>query len=217
MFEKNVALPIFPTHIWLHQLAMDRAANLNQQLIGYLDDLMGPRPTLPRGENWQSAQTLHLYTEFADLVTLIRAAGTGVLDACAIKYEDFEITGCWANINPPGSSHPGHSHPNNFLSGVYYVQVPDKANIISFIEPRVQRHVIEPHIHLQNEFNQFIHNVRVQAGTLTVFPAWLAHSVMPNQSDELRISISFNLMLSNFAETISPPIWAGQELNRPPP
>ena len=217
MFEQNVALPIFPTHIWLHQLAIDRAKQLNQQLLGYLDDLMGPLPTLPPGENWQSEQTLHLYAEFAELVTLIRAAGKGVLDACAIQYKDFAITGCWSNMNPPGSLHPGHSHPNNFLSGVYYVQVPDKADVISFIEPRVQRHVIEPRTHRQNEYNQFIHNVRVKAGTLAIFPAWLVHSVMPNETDELRVSISFNLMLSDFAETISPPKWPGQKLRRPPP
>jgi hypothetical protein len=36
------------------------------------------------------------------------------------------ITGCWANVNPPGSYHPTHNHPNNFLSGVYYVDIPGK-------------------------------------------------------------------------------------------
>ena len=33
------------------------------------------------------------------------------------------ITGCWANINPPAAYHPTHNHPNNYLSGVYYVAV----------------------------------------------------------------------------------------------
>ena len=32
------------------------------------------------------------------------------------------------------------------------------------------------------------------AGRLIMFPSWLTHCVDPNESDELRISISFNFM-----------------------
>ena len=160
---------------------------------------------------------MHLYAEFSDLVTLIRAACTGVLEALSVQHKDFVITGCWANINPPGAQHPAHSHPNNILSGVYYVNVPDKVDMITFHDPRPQRHIIEPRIRQQNQFNQLVHNVKVQAGTLAIFPAWLVHSVIPNESKTVRISISFNIMLSDFTETISPPIWSGVKLRRPPP
>ena len=49
--------------------------------------------------------------------------------------------------------------------------------------------------------------VRVQEGTLLVFPSWLHHSVNPNASDGLRISVSFNLMFQGFSEAVSPPMW----------
>ncbi|MBT4043302.1 MAG: hypothetical protein HOK21_15605 [Rhodospirillaceae bacterium] len=217
MFEQSVALPIFPSHIWLHQVAAAAVAPLNQQLLASLEDLMGPRPALPPGATWQSEQTLHQYKEFADLVGLVRGATKGVLDAQAIIYKDFVITGCWANMNPPGAPHPSHNHPNNLLSGVYYVAVPDGVDMISFHDPRPQRHIIEPRTSQQNEFNQFVHNVQVREGTLAIFPAWLPHSVIPNNTDALRVSIAFNIMLSDFAETISPPIWSGVKLRRPPP
>ncbi len=42
---------------------------------------------------------------------------------------------------------------------------------------------------------------------LLMFPSYLAHSVAPNESDELRISISFNMMFSRFAEQLSGPLW----------
>jgi hypothetical protein len=51
--------------------------------------------------------------------------------------------------------------------------------------------------------------VRVERGTLLVFPAWLPHSVDPNASDGLRISISFNVMFSDFA-ALAKPLW-GEE------
>jgi ectoine hydroxylase-related dioxygenase (phytanoyl-CoA dioxygenase family) len=52
--------------------------------------------------------------------------------------------------------------------------------------------------------------VRVAAGTLLLFPAWLAHSVEPNASAKTRVSVSFNLMFPRFAETLAQPLW-GQD------
>ena len=50
---------------------------------------------------------------------------------------------------------------------------------------------------------------------MLMFPAWLAHSVVPNPSEEVRISVSFNLMFTNFSETMSAPLWHGLKLKRP--
>ncbi len=52
--------------------------------------------------------------------------------------------------------------------------------------------------------------VKVQTATLLLFPAWLSHSVSPNESRETRISVSFNVMFSAFAEEMSKPLW-GEE------
>ena len=49
--------------------------------------------------------------------------------------------------------------------------------------------------------------VKVSNGKLLMFPAWLSHSVAPNESAQMRISISFNLMLSHFTENVSKPLW----------
>ena len=66
---------------------------------------------------------------------MINVASKSVLDQIEIDYRSFVITGCWANINPPGSPHNPHTHPNNLLSGVYYVQAPEGADSICFHEP----------------------------------------------------------------------------------
>ena len=49
--------------------------------------------------------------------------------------------------------------------------------------------------------------VKVGDGTLLVFPSWLAHSVDANQSDQERISVSFNVMFSSYTETMSGSLW----------
>ena len=38
-------------------------------------------------------------------------------------------------------------------------------------------------------------------GRMVIFPSWLRHHVPSNQGTNERISISFNLMFKNFAET----------------
>ena len=42
---------------------------------------------------------------------------------------------------------------------------------------------------------------------LLLFPSYLQHSVDANTSDRERISISFNIMFSNFTQEMSQPLW----------
>jgi uncharacterized protein (TIGR02466 family) len=49
--------------------------------------------------------------------------------------------------------------------------------------------------------------LKVKNGTLLLFPSWLEHSVPPNRSNEPRISVSFNIMFSSYAEKMSKPLW----------
>jgi uncharacterized protein (TIGR02466 family) len=100
-----------------------------------------------------------------------------------------------------------HSHPNNFLSGVYYVQVAPGADTINFHDPRVESGIIRPPVTELTAYNTDQVVVQVEEGTMVIFPAWLAHSVDPNRSGRERISVSFNAMFRSFAETMSEPLW----------
>ncbi|MGQ0802383.1 MAG: TIGR02466 family protein [Actinomycetota bacterium] len=98
-------------------------------------------------------------------------------------------------------------HPNNFLSGVYYVQVAPGADTINFHDPRPQTSVIRPPVTELTAQNTDQVVVPVEGGTLLLFPAYLEHSVDANDSDDVSISLSFNVMFTEYAETMSPPLW----------
>ena len=118
----------------------------------------------------------------------------------------MSITGCWANINPPGAYHPTHNHPNNYLSGVYYVSVPTAGSEILFQDPRPFMVMPKP-----REYSRLTANAAhstCKEGRLLIFPAWLRHSVPANDGQSDRISISFNLMFDNFTEKMASPLWA---------
>ncbi len=133
-----------------------------------------------------------------------------MLDFVAVSHDGFAITGCWANIAAPGAPHKIHTHPNNYLSGVYYLKVPAGGESITFLDLRPQTMVISPRAEHDNPANAGKMTVTIDEGLLLIFPSWLAHSVDANDSDEIRISISFNAMFTSFAEKMSEPRWSGR-------
>ena len=137
----------------------------------------------------------------------IRDGAERVLEFLRTGEDDFEITGLWVNFNPKGAWHSVHSHPNNFLSGVYYVRTHKGADTINFHDPKPQTAVIRPPVTELTAENTDQVVVKVSDGTLLMFPSWLPHSVDASGSDEFRISVSFNIMFSAFTGRVSKPLW----------
>lgn len=206
--EGSDVLSIFPTLIWKIQSTPEFYEKVNKKILNVLNRLNPALADIPRGASWQSNQQLHKNEELIDLVSRICTTAKTVLRFLKVGYDAIEITGCWANINSPGASHAVHSHPNNFLSGVYYVQTQPGANTVNFHDPRPQTSIIRPPITELTAQNTDQVVVTVRNGTLLMFPAYLRHSVAQNDSDELRISISFNMMFSSFTEYLSEPLWS---------
>jgi uncharacterized protein (TIGR02466 family) len=200
-------IPMFPTLVWKFQLEPELRDSINAGIIQVLDALRRDLPPLEAGRGWQSGQMLQQRAEFADLVSCIADGTRSILRFLRIGYEDFEITGCWATVLASGASHRVHSHPNNFLSGAYYVRTRPGARSINFHDPRSQAAVLRPPVTQLTAENTDQVVVEVSDGTLLLFPSYLEHSVDANASGEERISISFNVMFSSFAENLSKPLW----------
>ena len=205
--EHSEAVPIFPTLVWKTYLKKEVYGPLNKRIKDKLDELKKAMPELPPSRTWQTDQNLHEVDEFFQLMSYVSTMSKSILDFTKIIYDEFTITGCWANIAAKGGSHIAHTHPNNYLSGVYYVQTQKGADHIVFDDPRVQRAVISPRVRELNETNAPKVVMGVQEGLLVMFPSWLVHSVGFNTSDQERISVSFNIMFSAFGETMSYPKW----------
>lgn len=202
---------LFPTLVWKLQLPTKIVANQNPVIIKAIKKINPELDDIEAATSWQSHQSLHEYTELDQVMLCISRAAHKILRFLNIGDVDIEVTGCWANVCAAGASHRIHSHPNNYLSGVYYVRVPPGANTINFHDPRPQASIIRPPVTRLTSQNTDQVVVEVTDGTLLLFPSYLLHSVDPNDSSEFRISISFNLMFSQFAEKLSKPLW------EPPP
>ena len=199
----------FPTLLWRFELEPAARDAINKRLLGLLTRLEPNLFKLDPGASRQTDTNLHMIAELEPMVAEIQNAVHQVLQFMDVVYERVRITGCWANVNAVQMSHREHIHPNNYLSGVYYVQADEGANNFTIDDPRPQRHMIKPRVVESTPFNAARFNLGVKPGDMLVFPAWLPHSVDPNRSSRVRISVSFNAMFENFAETMSHPEWSG--------
>lgn len=205
--EASDVIPMFPTLVWKIQLKAELQEAIDAQILAALERMRREVPELAPGQGWQSDKTLQELDEFRDLISCVNDAAKSVLRFLRVGYDAFEITGCWANILAKGAAHRAHSHPNNFLSGVYYVRTQPGADTVNFHDPRSQTGIIRPPVVELTAENTDQVVVRVKNGTLLVFPAYLQHSVDTNMSEKERVSISFNIMFSSFTENLSKPLW----------
>jgi uncharacterized protein (TIGR02466 family) len=205
MIVKQEPQEIFPTPLWVVDIVSADVAAFNAKLKADIEAIIAPRPKVPSGSNWQTPQDLHTRPEFADFVKLIDMATKGVAQFLKVDQYPMMVTGCWANVNPPDSYHPFHNHPNNYLSGVYYVAVPEHGPNLLFQDPRPG--LILPPTAKQGRVTANAYVAQSRPGRMLIFPSWLRHRVPSNEGTTDRISISFNLMFTNFAESLSAPSW----------
>ena len=101
--------------------------------------------------------------------------------------QDIYITTSWVNLTKPGMSHHHHTHPNSIISGVLYFKCIPNDNIVftSPFEPLMIQGS-KPSLDASGQI------VPVFEKTLILFPSYLRHEVYENESEEDRISLSFN-------------------------
>ncbi len=99
----------------------------------------------------------------------------------------------WGVVMRSGGHQVPHIHPSAWLSGVYYVKVPDSvvgardnySGCISF-------GVIPNHFHNKKQIiSKFI---KPESGLLILFPSSYYHQTIPLEEDQKRISIAFDLI-----------------------
>ncbi|MGF1610569.1 MAG: 2OG-Fe(II) oxygenase family protein [Kiloniellales bacterium] len=136
------------------------------------------------------------------------------LRRCGMDYAvNWTLQG-WANVNRSGDYHDLHNHPHAYLSGTYYVAIPERIEpregrkdvrpgCITFYDPRGATNMTaikgDPQIEAE-------YTLQPSPGLLLLWPAFLFHFVHPNLSREPRVSISFNVVLK----------WSDEYLPRQP-
>jgi uncharacterized protein (TIGR02466 family) len=137
---------------------------------------------------WQSDVHLHENAIFEPL----RDHVSGVC-ARVFKVKGARFHQMWACINKKHDQNLIHSHTNNYnLSGVYYLNVPRDSGEIVFRDPRPGANQAPNRLFKDDGDSEYLMPTE---GLIILFPSYLEHFVLPNRSDNDRISMSFNLTL----------------------
>jgi len=107
----------------------------------------------------------------------------------------LEISRSWINVYDKKDAQEWHSHGDSLISGTYYVQFSgdSKNGQISFRQPGV--HMRGGEFPIGNKYQINMDYTPVEGG-LILFPGWLEHRVRPNETEDTRISISFDCFVN---------------------
>lgn len=108
------------------------------------------------------------------------------------ENSSIRITQSWLNYTKKGQWHHKHSHPNSFVSGVFYVNAIKDVDKIHFYKIGYQQIQYPIKEGGYNEYNSESWWLPVTSGNLIIFPSGFVHSVEPVETEETRISLSFN-------------------------
>ena len=98
----------------------------------------------------------------------------------------------WVNVNTKGNWNAIHQHGQYHLSGTYYVKVPKDSGRIVFRDPRPG--AIGNVFHINRFDKGEFKKLNIIEGLLAIWPSYLDHFVEPSETDEERISISFDIV-----------------------
>jgi len=108
-----------------------------------------------------------------------------------------EMKGLWINKNLKNNYNCLHIHPNSNFSGVYYLKIVDKGGELVFYKNDISSNYSQNNILFNNEEFNDIYKITPQKNNFILFPSHLQHYVKPNETEESRISVSFNVGLSH--------------------
>ena len=105
---------------------------------------------------------------------------------------DFQFTGAWSTILYGAGYDASHIHNEGWLSGVYYVKVPD-LDVDRWASGEGCIQFGAPPDAFVSERNRTRRLVRPQPGLLVLFPSYVWHGVKPFTQEGLRHSIAFDI------------------------
>lgn len=194
------------------QLECDGAERRNYPEMAWTGDLHG-------------VEQIHTLTDFSWIVAQVEQHTTIYLQELGVDLSkvDLYIQRAWPIVSRTEQEVGSHCHNTAHISAVYYIQVPtvdtyDPGRLVFFDDARVNE--VSPGLGSENTdivaadnyFNQLQIAYEPVAGRLMIFPAKQRHAVTMNETDEVRVSLSFDIVL-----TATRSVTGAYEFLTPPP
>lgn len=149
------------------------------------------------GRTTYGIRNLFYEDDFAPLGQFILEKGKDFLnlqgyDSESINWRPY----MFLNSFKKGSAHPKHVHSQCSLSGIFYLETPPGSSPIVFYPNQPYKEFFDYMYKVKDPLNWYaLSSTKYDPypGLMLIWPGWLYHEVVPNQSSEPRTSIVFNL------------------------
>jgi len=180
--------PIFPSNLYSKMIDINKIRSLTEKIREY--SLTKPNIVMSNIGGFQARFEVDEKNEHLEEMKKI-------LFEELFQLPKFKIETWWLNINYKNSFNASHTHPECDYAGIIYLKVPNKSGAIRFQNPNAFGRSVYFHkiseADRMNTYQYIQYQVEPKEGLIILFPSDLQHYVMPNESDEERISLAFNI------------------------
>lgn len=186
---------LFPTTMGFSQLDTELCLQAGRDVLKLVD----PAIILSEG-GATTLDDLNQLPQFSQLIAMIDVEVKAFTnEILGIEADSLEMACMWSNVYKFGQIHGKHMHPNSFLSGVVYFNVPSDGipGAIEFFDPRPVKNMCQPNYTRITPMSVMTQSYNPEVGMMILFPSWLEHRVnkFTTSTDDVRISASFNYNL----------------------
>jgi uncharacterized protein (TIGR02466 family) len=194
---------LFPTPVWWQDFELD--TNELTTICHHVRDEYGGQIRSNVGgyqsNDFNGAHLLTVDDELGKLANRLTEMASEIYARFEPQGTHVELANLWININNGSDYNVTHTHPGSVISGAYYVTAPEDAGKIVFCRDHSSAFNFSSVGTMQDFalgegepwlWNQFSYPPMVNR--CIMFPAWLPHKVERSETQEERISISFNLV-----------------------
>jgi uncharacterized protein (TIGR02466 family) len=187
-------LDLFPTPVGIYELNRDVSDIEKETVLNFeRRSNSGNLTSKPRNIVYDYPELNHLKSFFDESIQ------DYCNNALAINPNEVSvyITQSWANYTDSGQYHHKHSHPNSYVSGVFYLQSSEEDKIHFFNSNTTNHNMREIRVNTvsYNKYNSESWWLEATQGRLYLFPSNFVHMVETVVAKQTRVSISFNTFL----------------------
>lgn len=144
------------------------------------------------GVSQTSDNHLHKDPDYKELFDWIQGCLDDYKQMFNYACDGLAPTISWVNKSTSESEHREHTHPNSFLSGIYYIT--ENPSPTYFESPNTEAFRNGIVVMSNTPLEQNVWTCPASAGDLVIFPSWLSHWTEPQDFEGERMTMSFNIM-----------------------
>ncbi len=177
-----------PTLVWERPPQSTRSGSQTGNLV---EDLTDPLPALRGMITEQAQQGVQSLTADPDHPFLKDLP------------EELRLTDLWGVVIKTGGHQTPHIHPSAWLSGVYYLAVPETISPED-AEGKGWIEFGQAPDRFRCQSTQQTHRICPEVGKMILFPSYLYHHTIPHPGEQERISVAFDLVKGNARSPLDP-------------